>query len=141
MDIPFLDKWRKRQAPVRGITVTDPEGANELLAECDLLRAQASAAGARLDDSVESLELLDQLVPRWRDDPDALTWLGNDAGLYLGTVIIRSVPGAVWHVRSGGQPVLRLASGREIDVVAVGHEWAESGAPELSQVYAEASER
>jgi hypothetical protein len=36
--------------------------------------------------------------------------------------------------------VVRLPSGREVDVVAAGHEWASSGAPELSQFYAEASE-
>jgi hypothetical protein len=36
--------------------------------------------------------------------------------------------------------VVRLASGREIDTVAIGHAWAESGSPELSQVLAEASE-
>jgi hypothetical protein len=141
MEIPFLDKWRKWQTPAHGISVMAPEGATDLLAECDLLRAQASAVGIELDDSVASLELLDQLLPRWRDDPDALSWLGNDAGLYLGTVIVRTVPGASWQVWPNGQPVVRLASGREFDVVATGHGWAESGTPELSQIYAEASER
>jgi hypothetical protein len=141
MDIPFLDKWRKWQAPACGIAVMAPEGAAELLGECDLLRAQASTVGVELDDTVASLELLDQLLPRWRDDPDALTWLGNDAGLYLGTVIVRTVPDAAWQLWPNGHAVVRLASGREIDVVAVGHDWAESGTPELSQLYAEASER
>lgn len=61
-------------------------------------------------------------------------------GLYLGTVLVRTVRGAVWHVWPDGQPVVRLESGREIDVVAMGHEWADTGAPELSQVYAEVSE-
>ncbi|MDX6330101.1 MAG: hypothetical protein QOI83_2484 [Streptomycetaceae bacterium] len=136
-----MDKWRKWQTPVRGISVVAPEGAIDLLAECDLLRVQASEVGIELDDTVASLELLDQLLPRWRDDPDALSWLGNDAGLYLGTVIVRTVPGAAWQVWPNGQPVVRLASGREIDVVATGHDWAESGTPELSQLYLEASER
>ncbi|MGX1240884.1 hypothetical protein RKD46_001988 [Streptomyces pseudovenezuelae] len=65
---------------------------------------------------------------------------GNDAGLYLGTVIVRTVPGAAWDLRSDGQPVIRLESGREFDVVASGHEWAASGVPELSQLYAEVAE-
>jgi hypothetical protein len=141
MEIPFLDKWRKWQTLANGVSVMAPEGALDLFAECDLLRAQASAVGIELDDTVASLELLDQLPPRWRDDPDVLSWLGNDAGLYLGTVIVRTVPGAVWQVWPNGQPVVRLASGRELDVVATGHDWAESGTPELSQLYLEASER
>jgi hypothetical protein len=141
MEIPFMDKWRKWQTPARGVSVMAPEGAIDLLGECDLLRAQASAVGIELDDTVASLERLDQLLPRWRDDPDALTWLGNDAGLYLGTVIVRTVPDAAWQLWPNGHAVVRLASGREIDVVATGHDWAESGTPELSQLYLEASER
>lgn len=144
MDIPFLDWWRKRNAMARGVAVwggdPDPEGVAELLSECDLLRDRARDAGVELDDTPGSLTALDQLVPQWRDDPEVLPWLGNDAGLYLGTVIVRTVPGAAWQVWPNGLPVVKLESGREIDVVAIGHEWAESGTPELSQIHAEASE-
>ncbi|GEC03431.1 hypothetical protein SSP24_10860 [Streptomyces spinoverrucosus] len=134
MNIPFLG--HRRQKP----GVFDPEGIAELLAECELLRSQAGRAGVQLDDSVDSLEALDQLLPRWRDDEEILPWLGNDAGLYLGTVIVRTVPGAAWEIWPDGQPVVRLASGREFDVVASGQEWAASGVPELSQLYAEVAE-
>ncbi|GAA2444218.1 DUF6278 family protein [Streptomyces glaucus] len=134
MNIPFLGNRREKAA------APDPEGIADLLAECDLLRSQASREGVRLDDSAASLEELDQLVPRWRDDEEILPWLGNDAGLYLGTVIVRTVPGAAWWIRPDGQPVVRLASGREFDVVACGQEWAAHGAPELSQLYAEVAE-
>lgn len=134
MNIPFLGNRRRKTG------VPDPEGIAELLAECELLRSQADRAGVRLDDSPASLEALDQLVPRWRDDEEASTWLGNDAGLYLGTVIVRTVPGAAWEIRADGQPVVRLASGREFDVVDAGHEWAANGVPELSQLYAEVAE-
>ncbi|MFF3314363.1 DUF6278 family protein [Streptomyces sp. NPDC003035] len=144
MNIPFLDNWRKRleadRSPLAAAFDRDPEGVGELLAECELLRARAQDAGVRLDDTPRSLVAIDQLPPRWRDDPEELPWLGNDAGLYLGTVIVRTVPGAVWQVWPGGRPVVRLASGREIDVVAAGLDWAVSGSPELSQVYAEAAE-
>ncbi|KUL43512.1 DUF6278 family protein [Streptomyces regalis] len=134
MKIPFLgNRPEKRGAP-------DPEGIAELLAECELLRSHASRAGVQLDDTAASLEAVDQLVPRWRDDEEILPWLGNDAGLYLGTVIVRTVPGAAWKIRPDGQPVVRLASGREFDVVASGQEWAASGVPELSQLYAEVAE-
>ncbi|MCT9076577.1 DUF6278 family protein [Streptomyces fulvoviolaceus] len=134
MKIPFLGGRREKPG------ARDPEGIAELLSECELLRSQASRSGVQLDDTAASLEALDQLVPRWRDDEEVLPWLGNDAGLYLGTVIVRTVPGAAWDLRSDGQPVIRLASGREFDVVASGHEWAASGVPELSQLYAELAE-
>ncbi|MEG8278274.1 DUF6278 family protein [Streptomyces sp. AHA2] len=134
MNIPFLGHRRQK------VGFPDPAGIAELLAECELLRHQAARAGVGLDDSVASLEALDQLVPGWRDDEETLSWLGNDAGLYLGTVIVRTVPGAAWEFRSDGQPVVRLASGREFDVVDAGREWAANGVPELSQLYAEVAE-
>ncbi|MEU6145009.1 DUF6278 family protein [Streptomyces sp. NPDC047081] len=134
MNIPFLGR-RRDSPPVR-----DAEGIAELLSECELLRSQAGRDGVQLDDSAASLEALDQLLPRWRGDEETAHWLGNDAGLYLGTVIVRTVPGAVWEIWPDGQPVVKLASGREFDVVTSGHEWAESGVPELSQLYAEVAE-
>ncbi|MFJ5552033.1 MULTISPECIES: DUF6278 family protein [unclassified Streptomyces] len=145
MNIPFLDTWRKRNESGQGRALAlalaeDPEGVVELFSECELLRVQAGAAGLELDETPASLEALDQLMPRWRRDPEAVPWLGNDAGLYLGTVIIRTVPGAGWHVWPSGQPVIRLASGRELNVVEAGVSWAVTGSPELYQVYAEASE-
>ncbi|MEU8551258.1 DUF6278 family protein [Streptomyces roseoverticillatus] len=145
MNIPFLDSWRKRHALGPGAAPSsavdrDPEGLAELLSECELLRAHAQSAGVALDDSPASLEALDQLQPRWRDDPELLPWLGNDAGLYLGTVVIRTVRDAGWWIRSDGQPVVRLANGREVDVVEAGQAWAADGAPELSQLYAELAE-
>jgi hypothetical protein len=148
MNIPFLGNWRKRHerhglargAAVFSDSAPDPEAVAGLLSECELLRHQADLAGVELDDSAASLEALDQLLPGWRDDEEALGRLGNDAGLYLGTVIVRTVPGAAWDFWPDGQPVVRLSSGREFDVVASGREWASSGAPELSQLYAEVSE-
>ncbi|MFE0809464.1 DUF6278 family protein [Streptomyces sp. NPDC058794] len=134
MNIPFLG--RRREDP----RVHDAEGIGDLLADCDLLRSQALREGVRLDDSEVSLERLDQMLPRWRGDAEILDWLGNDAGLYLGTVIVRTVPGAAWSIRPDGQPVVRLASGREFDVVASGRAWAADGAPELSQLYGEVAE-
>ncbi|NLU72779.1 hypothetical protein HCC61_08845 [Streptomyces sp. HNM0575] len=145
MNIPFLDNWRKRHGDAQGASLSDavssdPEGAAQLLSECELLRDQAEDAGVELDDSAESLSALDQLLPRWRDDPEVAPWLGSDAGLYLGTVLVRTVPGAGWRLRPDGQPVVRLGSGRELDVLEEGASWAETGTPELSQLYAEFSE-
>lgn len=138
MNIPFLGHRHGKSGAAE--IPADAEGIAALLSECELLRSQAAQAGVRLDDSPASLEALDQLVPRWRDDAETLPWLGNDAGLYLGTVVVRTVPGAAWRIRAGGEPVVRLASGREVEVVASGREWAASGVPELSQLYAEVAE-
>ncbi|MFE9168806.1 DUF6278 family protein [Streptomyces kebangsaanensis] len=147
MSFWFVGNWRKKHEPALGVAVVsadgtpDPGDLADLLSTCELLRAQASEAGVRLDESAASLEELDQMLPRWRDDSEKVSWLGNDAGLYLGTVIVRTVPGAVWELRPSGQPVVRLASGREFNVVEAGHAWAESGVPGLSQLYAEVAER
>ncbi|WP_030218456.1 DUF6278 family protein [Streptomyces bikiniensis] len=146
MNIPFLDSWRKRHHPGSPDSPPDaafdraPDGMAELFAECELLRTRVEEAGVALDDTPRSLQELDQLPPRWRDDPEELPWFGNDAGLYLGTVIVRNVPAARWQMRPGGGPVVQLASGREIQVVEAGLDWAMTGAPQLSQVYAEAAE-
>ncbi|MCB5169517.1 DUF6278 family protein [Streptomyces bambusae] len=143
MNIPFLGNWLRRHETGPGLAAAladDPAGVAELLSECEMLRVQAGAAGLELDETPASLAALDQLMPRWRRDPEAAPWLGNDAGLYLGTVIIRSVPGAGWQVWPNGQPVIRLASGRELNVVESGLSWALTGSPELYQVYAEAAE-
>ncbi|MEU6572393.1 DUF6278 family protein [Streptomyces sp. NPDC046805] len=138
MNIPFLGSRRKKSGET--VFPVDPEAVAGLLSECELLRAQAALAGVRLDDSAASLEALDQLLPRWRDDEESLPWLANDAGLYLGTVIVRTVPGAAWEIWPDGQPVVRLASGRQFDVVESGRGWASSGVPQLSQLYAEVAE-
>ncbi|MEU4727495.1 DUF6278 family protein [Streptomyces sp. NPDC023588] len=145
MNIPFLDNWLNRRETEQGAGLAaalaaDPEGVAEMFSECEMLRVQARAAGLELDESQASLEELDQLMPRWRRDPEIVPWLGNDAGFYLGTVIIRTVPGAGWQVWPNGQPVIRLASGRELNVIESGVSWAMTGSPELSQAYAEASE-
>jgi hypothetical protein len=140
MNFPFLERWRRRPDEAPPGVWSDPEGVAELLSECELLRARAESGGVELADDPASLEELDQLLPRWRDDPEELERLGNDAGLYLGTVIVRTVPGARWAQGSGGQPVVVMASGREVDVVAAGQGWAHAGSPQLSQVYAEVSE-
>lgn len=138
MNIPFLGHRHGKSGAAE--IPADAEGIAALLSECELLRSQAARAGVRLDDSPASLEALDQLVPRWRDDAEILPRLGNDAGLYLGTVIVRTVPGASWRVWPEGNPVVVLPGGRELDVVATGHGWAADGYPELAAAYAEMSE-
>jgi hypothetical protein len=146
MHIPFLEHWRRRHgenaegAGFSSALTDDPEGVAELLSECELLRDHAERAGVELDDTAESLAALDQLSPLWRDDAEAANWLGSDAGLYLGTVLVRTVPGASWQLWPTGQPVVRLPSGMDVDVLEEGRAWADTGTPELAQLYAELSD-
>lgn len=141
MGFAFLDRWRPRQDAdtaarvLYGAGADDPGSLGEMLSECALLREQALDAGLELDDSAASLRALDQLLPNWRDDPQAAEWLGNDAGLYLGTVIVRTVPGANWELLPNGRPMVVLADGRGVDVVAMGTGWAAEGAPGLHEAY------
>ena len=77
MNIPFLEKWRRRHPAQQDRALAaafedDPDGVAELLSECELLRSQAAAAGLELDDSPASLAALDQLLPLWRDSPAPL---------------------------------------------------------------------
>ena len=139
MGFAFLDRWRpRRDAAARvlyGAGVDDPGSLGEMFSECGLLREHALAAGLQLDDSPGSLHSLDQLLPEWRGDPQSAEWLGNDAGHYLGTVIVRGVAGANWALLGDGRPVVVLADGREVDVLALGRGWAVEGSPELSAAY------
>ncbi|MCU7824696.1 DUF6278 family protein [Kitasatospora sp. DSM 101779] len=142
MGIGFLDRWRARHAHHPGGIPPQPDEPTmaALLAECGLLRDLADDSGVRLDDGVTSLTQLDQLLPRWRDDPEVSEWLGNDAGLYLGTVLHRSVPGTVWRLDEHDRPLVVLPGGRELDVTAIGHGWAVEGSPQLATAYLAATD-
>jgi hypothetical protein len=135
----FVQRWRTRHGIARGVAVygpgtEDPGQLMELLATCPDLYEHAEAAGIVLDRSRRSLADLDRLVDGWRDVAQISSWLGNEAGTYLGTVLVATLPGARWQVWPNGHPVVRLASGREIDVVALGHSRVRHGHPLLAQV-------
>lgn len=138
-----MDRWHARHGRGHGPDPSRPDEATMavLLAECALLRELAGDSGVLLDDEVSSLTGLDQLLPRWRDDPEVSEWLGNDAGLYLGTVLHRTVPGAAWRIDARlDRPLLVLPGGRVLDVTAVGHSWADEGSPQLAAAYREAAD-
>jgi hypothetical protein len=54
---------------------------------------------------------------------------GTEAGLFLGTVIVATIPGARRRLRPDGHPVVRLATGRDLDVVAMANDRMAKGAP------------
>jgi Family of unknown function (DUF6278) len=72
----------------------DPRVLAGLLARCEQLRSFALAQGLHLADDPESLSLLDQRLDQWSADPETGRLLGNDLGLYFGSVLVTNVPGA-----------------------------------------------
>jgi uncharacterized protein DUF6278 len=141
--------WRRwmpgpKHGVARGVAVygvpggLDPGHLEELLSRCERLRSWAWARGFVLSGVPEDLEVLDQAIDeRHRDG--GIAALGNEAGLFLGAVIIASVAGAGWRMWPNGHPVVRLASGRELDVVAVSDDRVSKGAPRLTEAFADAA--
>jgi hypothetical protein len=141
--------WRRwvpgtKHGIARGVAVWGSPGFQkapgqlaDLLAECRKVRAWAEEHGFRLDGSPESLSALDETLDRFADQQTA-SGLANEAGLYLGTVLIRHDDGARWKVWPNGHPVVRMPSGHDLDVVAIVNDASRTGKLELAKHYADA---
>lgn len=116
----------------------DPEALDDLLGRVEMLRRLAEADGVPLNDRPVDLAGLDRAIDAWCRDPEVAAGLGNEVGLFLGRVLVRNISGAQGRVWGNGHPVVRLSSGRELDVVALAHDRVAHGQPRLSSVYAEA---
>jgi hypothetical protein len=114
-----------------------PERLDELLGRCPALRGWARGRGVTLSGVPEDLELLDQAIED-RDQQAQIVALANEAGMFLGTVIVASAAGARWRVWPNGHPVVLLASGRELDVVALAADRCSRGEPWLADACADA---
>jgi Family of unknown function (DUF6278) len=152
------NRWRRwipgpRHGLPRGVAVygvpgrPDPEQLGELLGRCGQLRAFARAHGFELDGSPQDLGPLDQAIDQARDQ--ASSELGGpsqtgaalaEAGLFLGSVIVATVAGAHRRLWPNGHPVVRLASGRDLDVAAMASERVSKGTPRLAGIYANAAD-
>jgi hypothetical protein len=113
-----------------------------LLGRCERLRSWARLNGFVLSGVPEDLELLDRAIDEWpvaAQLPQSNAAPGHEAGLFLGTVIIASLPGAGWRLWPNGHPVVLLPSGRELDVVAIGIRRVNEGMPRLIDAFADAS--
>jgi len=153
--IPAWQRWLRGQSwrqwlhgpkhgTARGIVVfgspgfrRDAERIADLLAKCPDLRALAAAHGVTLDSHPDSLTRLDSFL-HLTSEADRRV-LQSEGGLYVGTVMVRHLPGARWHVWPNGHPVVRLASGREVDVVAIVHDRVSAGEARLAALYANAT--
>jgi hypothetical protein len=97
----------------------------------------AADHGLPLTAEPESLTALDEQLDEWANSEVGPS-LGNEVGLYLGTVIVRRVPEAEWVAWPNGHPVVRLRSGTELDVVRMADLRLHSGRPHLAEVYQDA---
>ena len=128
------------QGPGRGRA----ENVEELAASLgrqDELEAWLAQRGETLTDSPEDLAIVDSAIDGWTEDPTIGPALGNVVGLFLGSVLVRHVDGAQWHVWRNGHPVVRLRNGREYDVVALAGKRVQIGEPNLPSILTEARNR
>jgi hypothetical protein len=89
--------------------------------------------------------MLDQVIGLTAAEPPG-SWtlaaeMSAEVGLFLGTVIAAGVPGACWKLWPNGHPVIRLADGRDLDVVALACERISNDSPALADVYADAARK
>jgi hypothetical protein len=94
----------------------------------------AAAHGVSHTAAPESLAELDEQLDEWANS-DVGQSLGNEVGIYLGTVVVRHVPEAMWVAWPNGHPVVRLSSGKDLDVVHMADLRLQSGRPHLAEVY------
>jgi hypothetical protein len=118
----------------------DPHTMNDHFGRCEELRSWARMRGFVLSGIPEDLELLDQAIDERPVGEFNAPWFlaESEIGLFLGTVIIASLAGARWHLWPNGHPVIRLPSGRDLDVVAMGSARVSKGAPRLTDAFADA---
>ncbi|MBB2890329.1 DUF6278 family protein [Flexivirga oryzae] len=138
--------WRswlpgRKHGAARGVGVfgpssdVDPAQLVELLGECKALRGWAREHDVVLDDTPGSLLGLDQQLDAWSAEPGIGPRLGNEVGCYLGTVIVKNIPGSAWRAWPNGHPVVHLRSGRDLDVIAEAAHRMRSRRRSLSEMY------
>jgi Family of unknown function (DUF6278) len=113
-----------------------------MLGRAERLHDWARLQGFGLGPVPEDLALLDEAIDRVIDEHGRHTPISaieNEAGQFLGTMIVSTIHGAHWRLWPDGHPVVRLASGQDLDVIALAHDRVDSGQPRLADVYADAA--
>ncbi|MGH3828549.1 MAG: DUF6278 family protein [Pseudonocardiaceae bacterium] len=145
-------QWRRwlpgpKHGVARGVVVygapvpPGPEQLREMLGRCESLREWARLEGFRLDPVPANLQALDEAIDRVIQEHGrhlVLSAVESDAGQFLGSVIVSTVHGAHWRLWPNGYPVVRLASGRDLDVISLAHDRTHGRQPRLADVYANA---
>lgn len=109
------------------------------LGQCSSLRQWTAARGATLADAAPGIEVLEGLLTGPDRNLPAPWRLRVEAGLFIGTVLVRNLPAARWRLLPNGYPVVHLAENIDLDVIALARARLETGAPDLRTVlpYAE----
>ena len=145
-----IAKWRRtwrgpQRGPARGIAVygapgfEDAAGLEHLLSRHDDLTIWAARNNLLLTPDLEGLTAIDGLLGQWSADPTTGHKLSNEVGVFLGTVIVKNVAGARWTVWPNGHPVIRLASGHELDVTALVTQRLNGNGQDLSHLFSQAA--
>jgi hypothetical protein len=142
-------RWRRlARGPKHGIAkglvvfgnpgFQDPKRLRELLAMHDDVPRWASERHIQLSNEPDGLETLDRALDEWATDPAIGHKLGNEVGVYLGNMMVGTVPGARWTVWPNGHPVVGLVSGREVDVTALVSQRLRHVGQSLPEIYSNA---
>jgi hypothetical protein len=116
----------------------NPDRLEELLSMRDEVLNWATERKFALHEGPEGLLALDGVLNEWAVDPAIGHKLENEVGLYLGNVIVKNVEGARWSVWPNGHPVVRLLSGRDLDVTALVGQRLQRKGKSLPDVYSKA---
>ncbi|MPZ67373.1 MAG: hypothetical protein GEU83_18350 [Pseudonocardiaceae bacterium] len=138
-EVEALVAWTKARDGARGGGVRAPE-LQRPTCPGGTLRTWASSYGVvALIDDPEDLSALERHLDAWAIAPEIGPSLGNEVGLYLGTVIVKNVPGAGWLAWPNGHPVVRLQSGRDLDVIALADQRLAGEGWDLPTIYTDAA--
>lgn len=88
-----------------------------------------SEAGQTFRYDANGLASVEASIDSWNGNSDIAPMLANEVGTFLGTVLVKVVDGASWHVWSNGHPVVRVIPKRDIDVVDLAEIRINSGRP------------
>lgn len=100
-----------------------PEQLHALLDQYKSLHEWGRLQGFNLDPVGKHPAVLDEVIDRFIEEHGRHTQMSaveSDAGRFLGTVIVSTIHGAHWRLWPNGHPVVRLASGRDLDVIGPG---------------------
>jgi hypothetical protein len=135
-----------KHGPPRGVAVFGPARSKDIepldpAIDWDALRRWSLEHDLRLNGEVSSLALLDQRLDVWHADLAHYEKvnLPAEVGGYLGHVIVTNVEGSSWIVWPNGHPVVRLRSGRDLDVTAMANQRIGHAGPDLPSLFADAT--
>jgi len=130
-----------RGVAVYGSAIDRSDTIDGTLPDSGRLKSWSHSHGVVIADEPAGLGALDEHLDEWFANParHERVDLGNEVGIHLGNVIIKNVVGAHWKVWPSGHPVIVLATGRDMDVIAMVDDRLKNSGSSLTSIYASAS--